>query len=75
MMKTHYVDKKMLLDCIERAGVMRGYLCKQLHITYPSLQQKIDGKVAFMACEIAMLQQVLRLQDWEVIQIFIREAK
>jgi len=75
MIKIHHINKTMLLDCIKRAGVTREYLCKQLHLTYPSLQKKIDGSVAFMACEITAIQQALRLQDWEVIRIFIREVK
>lgn len=63
-------DLKTLKVKIKEAGIMKGRICKELDITYPSLQRRLDGRVEFNNVEIQKISDLLGLTVGERNRIF-----
>ena len=51
-------------------GVKRSYLAKKLKISYNTLTNKLNGKSEFSAYQVAMIKDLLELDDEFSINLF-----
>lgn len=63
-------DLKTLKAKIKEVGIMKGRICKEFGISYPSLQRRLDGKVEFNNVEIQKISDLLGLTVGERNRIF-----
>ena len=66
-------NTKLLNDAIERSGLKREWIAKQINITRASLFSKINNENEFKASEVCKLSQILSLTNNERDIIFLTE--
>ena len=66
MVKTQYIDTKLLEEYIEKSGLRVGYICKQLGISRQAFDKKKKGITAFRQSEIYVVCDLLRITDVSV---------
>ncbi len=63
-------NSQELKDRIAGNGLMLGFVCEKLGITYATLRRKINNENEFTASEISTLTDILHLTDDERNRIF-----
>ena len=64
-------DVERLKERIKASGIKKSYLAERMGITYQGYVKKENGNSQFLASEIAILKDVLRLTNKEVTDIFL----
>ena len=59
-----------LIELIEERGVKKTRIAEKLGISTMALYNKLDGKSEFKPSEIKLMQELMRLSDEEVRDIF-----
>lgn len=65
------VDSARLQELIKNSGIKKSFIAEKMGITYQGYVKKESGKSQFLASEIAVLRDVLRLSNKEVAEIFL----
>ena len=64
-------DVARLQEVIKDAGIKKSFIAQKMGITYQGYMKKESGKSEFLAGEIAVLKDILRLSNKEVVDIFL----
>ncbi len=64
-------DMGKLKEIIADSGLKKVFIAEKLGISYQGYLKKENGNSEFMANEIAILKDLLKLSDKEVTQIFL----
>lgn len=64
---------ELLKELIDRSGISRTNIAKQLNITYVALNNKLKGKYAFTLDEALKLKKILDLTQSEWNAVFEEE--
>ena len=68
------VNSARLIDSIEKSGLKKGFLAKELGIGTVTFWRKVNGKADFKVGEVVKLCDLLGIQsDGEKARIFLRE--
>lgn len=65
------IDTKLLNDAIEKSGLKKEWIAKQLNITRVALFEKINNKREFKASEVAKISKILSLTNQKRDIIFL----
>lgn len=60
-----------LQEIVKNSGVKKSFLAEKMGISYQGYIKKESGKSEFLAKEIAVMKDVLRLSNKEVTDIFL----
>lgn len=63
----------LLEQAIEKSGLRRRYIVKELGISYASFSGKLYGKVEWKTPEVHKLCKVLRISKSDMIRIFFAD--
>lgn len=64
------MNAELLQQTIKESGLKQKYLAKQLHLSWYGFKLKVNGTHEFVASEIAILRDLLRLDDAAFNDIF-----
>ena len=64
-------DNAKLQEIVKNSGVRKSFLAEKMGISYQGYLKKESGKSEFLANEIAVMKDVLRLSNKEVADIFL----
>ncbi len=64
-------DNAKLQEIVKNSGVKKSFLAEKMGISYQGYIKKESGKSEFLAKEIAVMKDVLRLSNKEVADIFL----
>lgn len=64
-------DTVKLQEIVKNSGVKKSFLAEKMGISYQGYIKKESGKSEFLAKEIAVMKDVLRLSNKEVADIFL----
>jgi DNA-binding XRE family transcriptional regulator len=64
-------DMEKLKEIIAESGLKKVFIAEKLGISYQGYLKKENGNSEFMANEIAVLKDLLKLSDRDVTQIFL----
>ena len=65
-------DVVKLNEIVEKSGLKKTFIASKIGVSYQGYCKKMNGKSDFLASEIAVLKDLLRLSDKEVTAIFLR---
>lgn len=65
-------DVVRLNELVEQSGLKKTFIAGKIGISYQGYCKKMSGKSEFLASEIAVLKDLLRLSDKDVNAIFLR---
>lgn len=63
MVKTQYVDSKLLEEAIEKSGLKTGFIVDKLGISRQMFYRKLKGVNAFRGSEVYVLCDLLNISD------------
>lgn len=66
-------DVVRLKQAIEASGLRKGFIIEKLGISRQGFHKKETGQSDFMASEVAIMKDLLKLSDREVNAIFLRK--
>jgi len=64
-------DCARLQELVKSSGIKKSFIAEKMGISYQGYVKKESGKSQFLANEIAVLKDVLRLSNKEVAEIFL----
>ena len=64
-------DSNRLKDVVEKSGLKKTFIAEKLGLSYQGYLKKENGKSEFMAKEISVMKDLLRLSNKEVSEIFL----
>lgn len=64
-------DSSKLKDVVEKSGLKKTFIAEKLGLSYQGYLKKENGKSEFMAKEISVMKDLLRLSNKEVSEIFL----
>lgn len=64
-------DSNRLKDAVEKSGLKKTFIADKLGLSYQGYLKKENGKSEFMAKEISVMKDLLRLSNKEVSEIFL----
>lgn len=64
-------DSARLKELVENSGIKKSFIAKKMGISYQGYVKKENGRSQFLANEIAVLKDLLRLSNKEVAEIFL----
>lgn len=64
-------DSNRLKSLVESSGLKKKFIAEKLGLSYQGYLKKESGKSDFMATEISILKDLLRLTNKEVSEIFL----
>ncbi len=64
-------DSSRLKDVVEKSGLKKTFIAEKLGLSYQGYLKKENGKSEFMAKEISVMKDLLRLSNKEVSEIFL----
>lgn len=64
-------DSNKLKGIIESSGLKKTFIAKELGLSYQGYLKKENGRSEFMANEISILKDLLRLSNKDVSDIFL----
>ena len=64
-------DHVKLQEIVKNSGLKKSFIAEKMGITYQGYIKKESGKSQFLANEIAVLKDLLRLTNKEVTDIFL----
>ena len=64
-------DVNRLKEKIKDAGIKKSYIAERMGISYQGYMKKESGNSQFLASEISVLKDILRLTNKEVSEIFL----
>lgn len=67
-------DIKALNDAIDRSGIKKRAIAEALGISANCLTTRLNGTTEFKSSEIAILRDLLRLSNEDVVRIFLRSS-
>jgi hypothetical protein len=63
MVKTQYIDVKLLEDAIEKSGLRIQHIIDNLGISRQAFDKKRKGQVAFRQSEVYVMCDLLKITD------------
>lgn len=64
-------DTERLKEIVKESGLKKSFIASKLGITYQGYLKKEDGKSEFLAKEISIMKDLLRLTPKETAEIFL----
>ena len=64
-------DSSRLKDVVEKSGLKKTFIAEKLGLSYQGYLKKENVKSEFMAKEISVMKDLLRLSNKEVSEIFL----
>lgn len=64
-------DTARLKNLVESSGLKKTFIAEKLGLSYQGYLKKENGKSDFMATEVSILKDLLRLSNKEVSEIFL----
>ena len=64
-------DSTRLKDLVKSSGLKKTFIAEKLGLSYQGYLKKENGDSDFMATEISILKDLLRLSNKEVSEIFL----